>query len=149
MAKRLYRRESNKVLGGVCAGLGDYLGINPIFIRIFFLVWTILGEFSVLVYFLLWIIVPREFSEDANEKFEMNDFGARARQMGTELSMITRQPSSELIVFAGAGMIAWGVYYLVNGYFNFNLWAYSKYIWPALLVLAGIVVIVRTLNKKD
>jgi phage shock protein C len=149
MAKRLYRRESNKMLGGVCAGLGDYLGINPIFIRIFFLVWTILGEFSVLVYFLLWIIVPREFSEDANEKFEMNDFGARARQMGTELSMITRQPNSELIVFAGAGMIAWGVYYLVNGYFNLNLWAYSKYIWPALLVLAGIVVIVRTLNKKD
>jgi len=149
MAKRLYRSESNQVLGGVCAGLGEFLGINPLFIRIFFVVWTILGEFSVLVYILLWIIIPREFSVDANEKFEMNDLGARARQMGTEISMITRQPSSELIIFAGAGLIAWGIYNLIQGYLNLNIWAYSQYVWPALLVIAGIVVIARTLKKKE
>ncbi|MDO9546305.1 MAG: PspC domain-containing protein [Pelolinea sp.] len=148
MAKRLYRSESNQVLGGVCAGLGDFLGIDPVFIRIFFVVWTILGEFSVPIYILLWVIVPRESSVDVNEKFEMNDLGARFRQMGSEIQKITRQPSSELIVFAGVGMIAWGVYYLVDEYINLNIWSYSQYIWPALLIIAGVLVIIRTTRKK-
>ena len=149
MAKRLYRSESNQVLGGVCAGLGEFLGINPVFIRVFFIVWTILGEFSVLIYILLWIIIPRESSINTTEKFEINDLGARFRQMGSEISMITRQPSSELIVFTGAGLIAWGVYYLVDGYINLNFWAYSQYVWPALLIIAGVLVIIRTVKKKE
>ena len=148
MAKRLYRSESKQVLGGVCAGLGEFLGIDPIIIRIFFVAWTILGEFSILVYFLLWAIIPRESVVDSTEKFEMNDLGARFREVVSEIRMITRQPSSELIIFTGVGLIAWGIYYLVDGYINLNLWAYSEYVWPALLVIAGILLIIRTLKNK-
>ena len=44
MANRLYRSESEKVLGGVCGGLGNFLGIDPVFVRIFFIIWTVLGS---------------------------------------------------------------------------------------------------------
>jgi len=101
MANRLYRSKSNRVLGGVCAGLGSFLRIDPVFIRIFFIVWTVLGEFAVLIYFLLWVIVPSDSSTDADESFQINDLGARFHQMGQEIAEVTRQPNSELIIFAG------------------------------------------------
>ena len=48
MKNRIYRNQENRVLGGVCAGLGEFLEIDPIFIRIFFVFWVILGELAVL-----------------------------------------------------------------------------------------------------
>ena len=150
MANRLYRSESDRVLGGVCAGLGSFLGIDPIIIRVFFIVWTVLGEFSVLIYFLLWVIVPSDSSADADEAFQINDLGARFHQMRREIGEITRQPNSELIIFAGIGLIAWGVYYLVRRLVPYlDLWAYSQYLWPALLIVAGAFVIIRTTRKKE
>jgi len=150
MANRLYRSKSNRVLGGVCAGLGSFLRIDPVFIRIFFIVWTVLGEFAVLIYFLLWVIVPSDSSTDADESFQINDLGARFHQMGQEIAEVTRQPNSELIIFAGAGLIAWGVYYLVRRLVPFlDVWAYSQYLWPALLIIAGLFVIIRTTRRRE
>ena len=150
MAKRLYRSKSDRVLGGVCAGLGTFLGIDPVLIRIFFVAWTVLGEFSVLIYMLLWMIVPSDSSADADGVFQMNDLGTRFNQMGREIGEITRQPSSDLIIFTGAGLIAWGVYYLVRRLVPYlDLWAYSQYLWPAMLIIAGVFVIIRTTRKKE
>jgi len=149
MAKRLYRSESDRVLGGVCAGLGTFLGIDPVLIRVFFIAWTVLGEFSVLIYFLLWMIVPSDSSAEADETFQMNDLGTRFHQVGREIGEITRQPNSELIIFTGVGLIAWGFYYLVRRLVPYlDLWAYSQYLWPAMLIIAGVLVIIRTTRKK-
>jgi len=148
MAKRLYRNDSDKVLGGVCSGLGDFLGIDPVFIRIFFILWTVLGELSVLVYILLWIVIPLRSASGAEESFEINDVGARFNQMGREIHDITRQPSSELIIFTGVGLIAWGVYYLVRRAVPYlDIWSYSQYLWPVLLIVAGGFVIYRATRK--
>jgi phage shock protein PspC (stress-responsive transcriptional regulator) len=58
--ERLYRNEDDKVLAGVCSGLANYLGIDPVIMRIVFVVF-----FGVLfwVYILLWIIVPSKSIE--------------------------------------------------------------------------------------
>ena len=52
--KRLYRDESNKVLGGVCSGLANYFGIDTTLVRIIF----ILSGVGFFAYILLWIFVP-------------------------------------------------------------------------------------------
>lgn len=49
-------------MGGVCAGIADYLGIDPIIVRVIWLVTFVIPPFivfSILLYFLLWIILPR------------------------------------------------------------------------------------------
>jgi len=150
MANRLYRSESEKVLGGVCGGLGNFLGIDPVFVRIFFIVWTVLGELSVLIYFLLWMIIPQETAPDADRNFEINDLGARFRQMGNEIGDVTRSPSSELITFTGVGLIAWGLYSLLKSRLPIPeiFWHYSQYAWPALLIIAGVFIILRATRKK-
>ncbi len=57
--KRMYRDCENRVLGGVCSGMGAYLNIDPVFIRILFVLLVFIGAgISVIVYLILWIVVP-------------------------------------------------------------------------------------------
>ena len=59
--KRLYRSKKDRMLGGVCAGLGEHLDIDPTVIR---LIWAVITVISVgtgvLVYILAWILIPEE-----------------------------------------------------------------------------------------
>ena len=146
MKKRLYRNKRDGILGGVCAGLGDYLGIDPIFIRIFLVLWTIFGEHSILVYLILWLIVPLQSDDSA---FHPDDFGVRIRQVGAEIGDIAREPGSKLFIFTGAGLILWGVFYLLNRLEILVIPSeYSWYIWPAVLILAGIFVLLVSFRRK-
>lgn len=58
-SKRLYRSRKDRVLGGVCGGLGDYLNIDPVIIRIVlvFMIFTVGG---ILIYLIAWILIPNE-----------------------------------------------------------------------------------------
>ncbi len=59
--KRLYRDEQNKVLGGVCSGIANYFGLEPLLVRI---LWIFLIGVNILGYLILWIAVP---SSSVNE----------------------------------------------------------------------------------
>lgn len=59
--KRLYRSKNDRMLGGVCAGLGGYLDVDPAVIRLIWVVITILSVGTgIIVYILAWIIIPEE-----------------------------------------------------------------------------------------
>ncbi|GIK54889.1 MAG: PspC domain-containing protein [Chloroflexi bacterium] len=58
--KKLYRSQSDRWLGGVCGGLGAYVGIDPTLIRILFVLLVIFGGGGGLLYILLWIFIPQE-----------------------------------------------------------------------------------------
>ena len=66
--KRLYRDPDSTVLGGVCSGIGHYLGIDAIWIRLIFLAMVWSGV-SILFYFILWAIIPK--AETTAQKLEM------------------------------------------------------------------------------
>lgn len=146
MNKRLYRSESDRVLGGVCGGLAKYLGIPAIILRIFFILWMILGEFALLVYIVLWIVIPRQGDTSA---FRTEDLGVRLRQFVDEVGDVFRQPDSQLVTYAGIGLITWGVYNLLAriGIRILPL-GYTQYVWPVLLIVAGAFVLYKTLQKK-
>lgn len=56
--KRLYRSENNRVLGGVCGGIGEYFSLDPVIIRLAFVIFTLMGGSGILLYIILWIVVP-------------------------------------------------------------------------------------------
>jgi phage shock protein C len=72
--KRLYRSRSDRMISGVCAGLGEYLGIDPTVVRLLFLLGLIAGLSTVPVYIVMMIVVPEEplpasdFVVEAEEK---------------------------------------------------------------------------------
>jgi phage shock protein C len=58
--KRLYRSRNTRMLGGVCAGIGEFFDIDPTFVRLFFVFAFLLGGHGILVYLALWLVVPEE-----------------------------------------------------------------------------------------
>jgi phage shock protein C len=59
--KRLYRSNRDVMLGGVAGGLGEYFNIDPTIIRLLFVLLALVtaGVPVLLVYFILWIVIPR------------------------------------------------------------------------------------------
>jgi phage shock protein PspC (stress-responsive transcriptional regulator) len=107
-SKRLFRDVENGSIAGVCTGLGNYLNVDPIIIKIIFIILLVLG-FSVLIYIVLWIVVPnaktpadklkmkgkavtvdaiKEEIENAANRFEKSahSFARKVDQKGNELS---------------------------------------------------------------
>jgi phage shock protein PspC (stress-responsive transcriptional regulator) len=66
--KQLFRDPDNTVLGGVCSGIGHYLKIDAVWIRLIFLAMLWSG-LSILFYFVLWAIIPK--AETTAQKLEM------------------------------------------------------------------------------
>ena len=58
-SKKLYRKTGDKVIAGVCAGLGDYFEIDPVIMRVLFVAAFFMGSMGFWLYIILWIIVPK------------------------------------------------------------------------------------------
>ena len=57
--KRLFRQPKDKMIGGVCTGLGEYFGIDPVIARILFVIALFMFSMGFWIYIILWIIIPK------------------------------------------------------------------------------------------
>ena len=59
--KRLYRSKNDRMMGGVCAGLGEHLDVDPTVIRLIWAGVTLLSlGTGIIIYILAWIIIPED-----------------------------------------------------------------------------------------
>ena len=66
--KRLYRSRKDRMLGGVCAGLGEHIDVDPTVIRLVWAVVTVISiGFGLLVYILAWILIPEAPDESTTQ----------------------------------------------------------------------------------
>lgn len=56
------RRSKNKMIAGVCGGIGEYLGIDPTIVRVGYVILSLVSAAfpGILVYIILWIVIPEE-----------------------------------------------------------------------------------------
>jgi len=81
--RKIYRDPDDKVLGGVCSGIGYYFGLDPIWIRLLFIVLFITFGTGFLLYIILWIIIPQ--ANTASEKLEMKGNPVTAENIGKQV----------------------------------------------------------------
>jgi phage shock protein C len=58
--KRLYRSRFNRIIGGVCYGMSEYLNIDPVIVRLVWVLLAIFGGAGLLAYLVCWIIIPEK-----------------------------------------------------------------------------------------
>jgi phage shock protein PspC (stress-responsive transcriptional regulator) len=79
-SRRLYRDDDNRVFGGVCSGLGYYLNIDPVILRVLLVVLFLIGGFGLLIYLILWIVIPK--ASTTAQKLEMRGDPVNASNIG-------------------------------------------------------------------
>lgn len=132
--KRLERDLQNKVLGGVCSGLGNYFGTDPTIWRVLFFLLFFLGCSGLLIYIILWIAMPEKkwqpgaTVEEATETVSGNEDGKHHGSFTAGLILI------------GIGAIA-----LIGRYVPQINWRTA---WPVILIVIGIILIIPK-NKKS
>ena len=57
--KRIYLSETERKIAGVCGGLGEYFDKDPTLFRIIFVTVSLFWGFGIIVYLLMWAIIPR------------------------------------------------------------------------------------------
>ncbi|WP_292374153.1 PspC domain-containing protein [Methanosarcina sp. UBA411] len=61
MNKKLYRSKKNRIIAGVCGGIGEYFNVDPTLIRLLWLLISVMSVGSgIIAYAIAWIIIPEE-----------------------------------------------------------------------------------------
>jgi phage shock protein C len=121
--RRLYRSQTNKVIAGVCGGLGEYFNVDTTVVRLVWIILTLLGGAGIIAYILAYLIVPLKPNETGEATTQAQPEFTAARIFG--------------ILFVGAGVVI----LLDNlGILSFHRWWNMswEFVFPGLLILAGI-----------
>lgn len=151
MNRRLYRSRKDKMIAGVCAGLGDYFDIDPTLVRIIFIVSLFLGGSGILAYIILWIVVPEEpyiaqssDSAPQNEKTEAGDKDKEKRDAAYDEAY--EEHKHKRRNFFGGLLVIIGVLFLADNFFpRFDFGDY----WPLILIAIGAALILNSRNNQQ
>jgi phage shock protein C len=136
-AKRLIRSKTDRLIGGVCGGLGKYFDIEPWIFRIVFLILLFNGS-GFLIYLILWIIVPEEGEEARTEFKDQAKNGATG--IAHDIGDLT-QNKSNLPAVIGAVILLVGLALLFNNFSPVPI-EFGK-LWPVVLIVLGIIILFR------
>lgn len=123
--RRLRRSVSDKVVGGVAGGLGHYFELDPVLVRIAFVLLVLAGGSGILLYIVLWIVMP--------EATTAEDVVA---------TPVQRSESGGLIL--GGALVLIGTFLLMR---RIIPWFDSQVIWALLLVGLGAFVLVKGVRR--
>ena len=138
MEPRLVRSKDEQIITGVCGGLANYLGVDPVLVRLAFLLLIPAGGIGVPLYFILMIIMPSEEDIDLSQSeiVEKNIEGL-GETVTSSVERARQHPNGPAI--AAVLLIVMGVYFLLE---NLGFVSGSLF-WPLALILLGIFLLVR------
>ena len=138
---RLYRSVDDRMIGGVCGGLGTYLSIDPIFIRLLFVLLLFGSDFGFILYLLLWVLIPEE---GKTYGFKDESLGERVKSMGSDIQQAVTQPHPQSGIILGVGLIVIGGFLFMDQMnFTWMRWFDFDILWPILLIVGGFVLLFR------
>jgi len=127
MAKRLYRSTTNKIIGGVCGGLGEYFDVDPVLVRVITVLLFLATGFGILAYIIAWIIIPK-------------------RPLDVVPVPTNHEYSSWTRYLPGLILIGIGIILLIRE--NWFWFGWEEF-WPIILIAIGLLLIFRRNHKSE
>jgi phage shock protein PspC (stress-responsive transcriptional regulator) len=162
MKERLNRSRVHRIFGGVAGGLAEYLNLDPIIVRILFIIITLINGFGIFLYIILWIIIPEEnFNYPSGDPSSTKS--KSASEPGSENSADRKEEKSNPFdpvefynqkavrksntgrILAGIVLIAFGFIFLAERYFSY--FDFEDFL-PLILIAAGIVLLWNSSKKN-
>ncbi|MBI2357116.1 PspC domain-containing protein [Candidatus Dojkabacteria bacterium] len=146
--KSLYRSKTDRVIGGVCGGLGEYFNVDSTIIRLLFVLIVLSGGVGILAYFILWVVIPEEGAKDTTTenvvKKNSKEIESKMKSMANGVEDIAKRSNSR--VWFGIFIVLFGTY-LTFANFGltrfFDLGWYLGKLWPLIVITLGIVILVK------
>lgn len=141
----IYRSETNKIIAGVAGGLGEYFNIDPTIIRILFVLITIFGGSGLIIYIILWLIIPSESdlpktSQDAIRS-NLEDMKSTTQTFAHSIRNTGKNNDNSKFWWAII-IIVIGFFFLMSNYGLLEPLDLEK-LWPLALVIFGLAILLR------
>lgn len=157
--KKLYRSDQNKVVAGVCGGLGEYFEIDPVVVRVIFVLLALPGGGGLIIYLLLFFLIPAR-SAIGTPAEDLRDLGARTRAAAEELRAeaerlagdlrsaraTRRRTRHEWGTLLGLILVLTGGFALLDAMFPMSWFSWSR-AWPIIVITIGIFLVARSLGR--
>lgn len=131
MNRQLYRSRNNRMIAGVCGGIGDYFNIDPTIVRI---LWAAFSIFSagagIVAYIIALIVIPEE------------GYGSSSYDYNSRPPVNIDSKNASIII--GGVLVLLGILLLGRRFFS---WFDFRLIWPLVLIALGVLVIFRGWRK--
>lgn len=142
MERRLYRNKQNKIVGGVGSGLAEYFDIDPVLVRLLFVLLTFQGGLGVLAYLILWIVVP---ARKTDAELAMAGDGLTHAPTVTPRPETPPEVKVKRATIAGGILICIGVLFLAD---NLIPAFCFEDLWPVIFVALGAGLLWNSLTEK-
>lgn len=133
MEKKLYKSKQNKILAGVCGGVGEYFGVDPVLIRLLAIVFCLMGGAGIIAYIIAAIIIPAE--PDGTDYVYENGQPYQSHDTTGE----KRTNKAALVIF-GIILICFGGFVLLR---NFLPYLPMDIIFAGLMIVCGVYFIAK------
>ena len=138
--ERLYKSRTDKIFDGVCGGIGQYFNMDPVLVRLLWILLVLFGGTGVLAYIVAMIIIPRE-PEPATPADESS------KEVVPERAF-TQKFWGSLLIVVGIFLLI-GVLGPVGGIFAGAAVVMGSALWPLLVILLGLYLFFNQSEKKD
>lgn len=128
MEKKLQRDTTNKVIGGVCAGLANYFGTDASLLRLLLAFMVLFAGIGFWLYVILWIAMPAGYPQPSADT---------AEEIIVDTAETPKANRGGMIV--GLTLIGLGAFGLLHRFVPEFNW---QVIWPVILIVLGIVLII-------
>ncbi len=142
---KLFRSSTDRMVGGVCGGLGTFLNIDPVFVRLLFVLLLFGSDFGFLLYLVLWIVIPEEGKAYG---FKEDSLGEKVRSIGDDIQQAVTKPHPQAGLIMGVGLIVIGGFLFLDRLdLRWMNWVELDVMWPILLIIGGVVLLLRKNNE--
>jgi len=131
---RLTRSETDKMIAGVCGGLAEYLNLDPVWVRLLFVLLVFASGIGIPIYLVLWVIMPRvEAAGQPGSAVLQDNFEDLSQTVSDKMNRLSRPGT------IGTVLILFGVYFLLSqlGWLN------GAIFWPIVIIGAGLYMLTR------
>lgn len=139
-------RPKDRVVGGVCAGLGEFFQIDPTIVRLIFVLITIFGGGGILLYLILWLIIPSESSgpELTKENIEKstNEIKDTAKEFAQNIRTDVKSINSRR--FFGIAILIIGIVLLLESFGFMDLKYVVKFFPAIIIIVLGIAILKKS-----
>ncbi|MCC7318975.1 MAG: PspC domain-containing protein [Bacteroidales bacterium] len=139
-----WRRSRNKVIAGVCGGIAERLRIDPVVVRLIFLLLLVFAGGGFLAYIILWIVLPEApYAMPTDDSHTTANYTQDASNEGSEKEPLPQMPIDETSkkrtqLVLGLVLIGLGVLFLVAAFIpRFNMFD----LWPVALIVFGVFIL--------
>lgn len=131
---QLYRSETDRYLGGVCGGIATYFNIDSTLVRLLFIAIILLGGSGILIYLLLWVIIP---SESAKNKSILEVTMKKIEDKPETSENVRRSKSVWGLLLIGVGIL------MLLDNFGIGRYLMLEKTWPSLFIILGLIILSR------